>query len=77
VTLIAKTASGLYYAFESDLLKKYSTDLSLFSADDRPTDVDDCYEIGLRSLKGTNFCHFRTFSARSGRSIYCTVVDLS
>ena len=64
MTLRAKTASGLYYSFGSDLLKKYPTDLRrFFSPAGRPTGVDDSYEIGLLSLKGR--CHGNKFSSFS------------
>jgi len=61
----------VYYSFESDLLKKYATDFRRFFSAGRPTGVDDCYEIGLLSLKGR--CHGNKFSSfsdifrRSGR----------
>jgi len=70
VTPRVKTASGLYYSFGSDLLKKYATNLlRFFTPAARPTGVDDSCEIVSLTYPsrdvtmGTNFRHFRTFSA--------------
>jgi len=41
VTLRAKTASGFYYSFGSDLFKKHATDFRLLSPAGSPTGVHD------------------------------------
>jgi len=72
VTLRAKTASGFYYCFGSDLLKKRATDLRrLFSSWSAYTDVDDSCEIGSLSLngrcRGNKFSSFSDMFRRRGR----------
>jgi len=66
--------SSLSYSFELDLLEKYSTDLRRSSPAGRPTGVDDCCEIWLRSVKGR--CHVNNFLSfsdifRQNGSYFC------
>jgi len=54
MTLTAETASGFYYLLEANYFRKYVTDLREMSRIGRLSGVglDNCCEMGLRSLKG-------------------------
>ena len=58
MTRSAETASGFYYWFESNYFIKYETDRHSVFRIDSPEGVDDCCEIGLRSLKGVVMATF-------------------
>jgi len=59
MTLTVETASGIYYWFVANCLRKYATDLSEIFRIGSLSDVDDWREMGLRSLKGC--CHDNQF----------------
>jgi len=57
MTLTSESASGFYYWFDANYFKKYVTDLPEIFRIGSLSGVDDCCEMGLRSLKGPIFAY--------------------